>query len=155
MKLQIVSVGQRMPAWVESAAETYLKRMPHECRVTIQEIPAAKRNKQSEVSRMVREEADRIQKAIRPGDHVVALDLSGQNWSTEQLAEQMRGWQGVHPQVSLLVGGPDGLDSQCVAQADQVWSLSKLTFPHPLVRVILAEQLYRAWSLINNHPYHR
>lgn len=155
MKLQILSVGQRMPTWVESAVETYLKRMPHECQVHIQEIPAAKRNKQSEVDRMMRDEADRIMKAVRPGDHVVALDLSGQNWSTQQLANQMQGWQGVQERVCFLVGGPDGLDRDCVRQADQVWSLSNLTFPHPLVRVILAEQLYRAWSLMNHHPYHR
>lgn len=144
-----------MPDWVEAGAAAYLKRMPNECRVRIQEIPAAKRGKQSDLARITHEEGERLIRAIQPASHVVALDLGGQPWSTADLAEKMRAWQGVQQHVCFLVGGPDGLDRDCLARADEAWSLSPLTFPHPLVRVILAEQLYRAWSLLNNHPYHR
>ncbi len=93
--------------------------------------------------------------AIGKGDRVVALEVGGKNWSTEQLAEQAENWQMSGQNVSLLVGGPDGLAPECLAQADQKWSLSGLTLPHPLVRILLAEQIYRAWSIIQGHPYHK
>jgi 23S rRNA (pseudouridine1915-N3)-methyltransferase len=93
--------------------------------------------------------------AIGKGDGVIALDVLGKAWSTEHLAEQIKSWQMSGRNMSLLIGGPDGLSEACLQRAEQRWSLSALTFPHPLVRVILAEQLYRAWSINNNHPYHR
>lgn len=93
--------------------------------------------------------------AIRPADRVVALDLSGKAWSTPELAGQLENWSMDACDVSLLIGGPDGLDPRCLARADQRWSLSNLTLPHPLVRVLLAEQIYRAWTITQNHPYHK
>lgn len=93
--------------------------------------------------------------AISDRDRVVALDVKGKPWSTEQLASHLRDWQLGGDNISLLVGGPDGLAEECLARADQRWSLSALTLPHPLVRIVLAEQLYRAWTINNNHPYHR
>ena len=93
--------------------------------------------------------------AIPRGDRVIALDLSGASWTTEKLSNQLEGWMHSGSGVSLLVGGPDGLATECLSRADQRWSLSALTFPHPLVRVILAEQLYRSWSVMTHHPYHR
>lgn len=93
--------------------------------------------------------------AIDNSDYVVALDVTGKAWSTEQLSDQVSQWQMLGSNMALLVGGPDGLSDDCLARAQQRWSLSKLTFPHPLVRVVVAEQLYRAWTLLNNHPYHR
>ena len=93
--------------------------------------------------------------AIPSGDKVIAMEVLGKEWSTDQLADQTGQWRMDGYNVSLLVGGPDGLDPRCTARADQTWSLSRLTLPHPMVRVILAEQIYRAWTLMNNHPYHR
>ena len=93
--------------------------------------------------------------AIPAGDKVIALEVLGKAWSTENLADQTANWRMDGYNISLLVGGPDGLDPRCTARADQAWSLSKLTLPHPMVRILLAEQIYRAWTLMNNHPYHR
>jgi 23S rRNA (pseudouridine1915-N3)-methyltransferase len=94
-------------------------------------------------------------KAIPKGCRIVALDVGGKAWSTEQLSDQLGQWMGAGPDIALLVGGPEGLAEACLQQADGRWSLSPLTLPHPLVRVVVAEQLYRAWSLLRNHPYHR
>jgi len=93
--------------------------------------------------------------ALPENDYVVALEVGGRNWSTEQLADQLKNWQASGRDVSLLIGGPDGLASECQQLADQQWSLSNLTLPHPLVRIVVAEQLYRAWTVLQNHPYHR
>lgn len=155
MKLTLLSVGQRMPSWVEDGLNEYLKRMPRECNVAVQEIALGKRSKTTDLIRCVQDEGERMLKAIKPGSYVVALDLTGKNWSTQALADKMQAWQGTHEQIYFLIGGPDGLDARCLARADETWCLSNLTFPHPLVRVILAEQLYRAWSLMQGHPYHR
>ena len=103
----------------------------------------------------MREEGERILAAIPDNHHVVALDVKGKAWSTEQLAQQLAHWQADGRDVSLLVGGPDGLTDDCLQRANQRWSLSALTFPHPLVRIVMAEQLYRAWAVLQNHPYHR
>jgi 23S rRNA (pseudouridine1915-N3)-methyltransferase len=114
-----------------------------------------KRGKNADIIRAIAEEGEKMQEAIPASNRVVALDLSGKHWSTEQLSETLARWLADGRNVSLLVGGPDGLAPACLNRADERWCLSTLTFPHPLVRIILAEQLYRAWSLLNNHPYHR
>jgi len=155
MKLQIVSVGQRMPQWVNQGVDEYLKRMPQSCSLSLRDIAMGKRGKQADIARLVREEGERMLKVIKPGSHVVALDVQGKSWSTQSVADKLGSWQGEIEHVYFLVGGPDGLSPDCLARADERWSLSKLTFPHPLVRVILAEQLYRGWRLLNGHPYHR
>lgn len=144
-----------MPAWVQTGSDEYLKRMPQECRVEIQELPAGQRGKNADIPRAIRQEGDRMLAAIPKDCRVVALDVKGKAWSTESLAQNMQEWMSDGRDVALLVGGPDGLDERCLKLAQQRWSLSALTFPHPLVRVIVAEQLYRAWSVINHHPYHR
>lgn len=155
MRLRLLAVGTRMPDWVERGFAEYAGRLPRECRLELVEIAPAPRgrNDSPEVSRRV--EAERIDSRLRPGDHVVALDVAGRALSTEQLAGILEQWMAAGRDVALLVGGPDGLHDACVGRAAQRWSLSPLTLPHPLVRVIVAEQLYRASSILRGHPYHR
>ncbi len=155
MKIHLIAVGNRMPPWVEQGYGEYAKRLPPECRLNLIEIASAKRGKNVDVSRLMRDEGQRILAALPKGCRVVALEVNGKSWSTEQLADQLEGWLQQGSDLALLVGGPDGLDPACRERADQLWSLSPLTLPHPLVRVVLAEQLYRAWTILQNHPYHR
>jgi 23S rRNA (pseudouridine1915-N3)-methyltransferase len=155
MKLNMVAVGTKMPSWVTQGFEEYSKRLPRECALQLFEIAPAKRGKTAQPEQWKKEEATRILSAI-PSDHfVIALEVTGKSWSTEKLATEIEGWLQDGRDVSLIIGGPDGLDASCLARADQKWSLSELTLPHPLVRVVLAEQLYRAWTVIQHHPYHR
>jgi 23S rRNA (pseudouridine1915-N3)-methyltransferase len=154
LKIKIISVGHKMPDWVESACAEYLKRMPREATVEIVEVKPDKRaaGKNSEVVQEA--EAKRILEVVGK-DYLIALDERGQEVSTLQLAERMKAWLGGGRDVALVVGGADGLHPDLKARADWLWGLSKLTLPHGMVRVLLAEQLYRAWTVINHHPYHR
>ena len=156
MRISIIAVGTRMPAWVQQGVEEYDRRLPRELGVRWLEIPLAPRNRKGADARepSAREGASLL-KAIPDGDRVVALDVHGARLSSGQLADRLRSWQMSGDNYSLLIGGPDGLSEDCLARADQRWSLSDLTLPHPLVRVLLAEQLYRAWTITVNHPYHR
>jgi 23S rRNA (pseudouridine1915-N3)-methyltransferase len=155
MHIQLICVGNKMPGWVSEGYAEYAKRLPRECELILREIAPGKRGKNADIARAVDDEGKAMSAAIPASDRVIALDLSGKEWSTAQLAESLASWLADGRNVSLLVGGPDGLAAGCLARADERWRLSALTFPHPLVRIILAEQLYRAWSLLNNHPYHR
>lgn len=155
MKLKILAVGQKMPSWVSTGYKEYEKRMPRECSLELLEIQPAKRTKQSNLAKVTEEEGKKILSLIKGSDHVVALEVMGKQWSTMGVAKKLSTWQGVNPSIIFIIGGPDGLSEDCLKRANEQWCLSKLTFPHPLVRVILAEQLYRGWSLMNNHPYHR
>lgn len=144
-----------MPEWVSQGYNEYARRMPPEMPVELVEIPMAHRGKNPDIPRLMQREADSILSAVGPRDRVIALEVGGRSWSTEKLASQLENWQQDGRDVSFLVGGPDGLADTCRTRADQLWSLSSLTLPHPLVRILLAEQLYRAWSVTRNHPYHR
>ncbi len=155
MQINLIAVGTRMPAWVSDGYHEYARRLPRECTLVLTEIALGRRSKAQPVARAVEEEGQRMLAVLRARQQVIALDVEGRGWSTPQLGEQMRDWLREGDDVSLLVGGPDGLAADCLQRAAQRWSLSPLTLPHPLVRVLLAEQLYRAWSLINGHPYHR
>ncbi|MBU2967566.1 23S rRNA (pseudouridine(1915)-N(3))-methyltransferase RlmH [Amphritea sp. 2_MG-2023] len=155
MKIRLIAVGTKMPSWVIEGVNEYQKRLPNEFALDIIEIPLGHRGKGADLARAKRQEGELMLAAIPKGDQVIALEVGGRNWSTEQLAEQAEQWQMSGRNVSLLVGGPDGLAPECVALADQKWSLSGLTLPHPLVRILLAEQLYRAWSILQGHPYHK
>ena len=155
MKIKIIAVGTKMPAWVETAFNIYAQRLPKDCCLELIEIPVAKRSKNQLADKWKEKEGQLILKAIEPSDWVVALEVNGQNWTTEKLAQQITSWQGRGCNIVLLVGGPDGLSQECLSRAQQKWSLSALTFPHPMVRVILSETIYRAWSVTVNHPYHR
>lgn len=144
-----------MPGWVEAGYQEYAKRLPAECALHLTEIEPGHRGKGTPVERAMTDEGQRMLKAIPKGAAVIALDATGEPWSTERLAELLRSWLAEGRDLAWLVGGADGLAPACLARAERRWSLSRLTFPHPLVRVILAEQLYRAWSLVQGHPYHR
>lgn len=155
MKISILSVGARPPQWVQAGVEEYTKRMPPECRVELVEIPLGKRAKGMPTDRIREQEGERILAAVPKGARVVALEVQGRPWSTEQLAGRLEDWQQEGRDVALLVGGPDGLAPACRERADELWSLSPLTLPHMLVRILLSEQLYRAWSITRGHPYHK
>ncbi len=155
MRLSVICVGGKMPGWVSAGVEEYDKRLPRELGLQWQEIPLARRGRGSQPEALRQAEGELILKAIPSGDRVIALDVQGKHWSTEELAQQLSGWQMSGDNYSLLIGGPDGLSRQCLERAERRWSLSTLTLPHPLVRIILAEQLYRAWTITANHPYHR
>jgi 23S rRNA (pseudouridine1915-N3)-methyltransferase len=146
MKIHLLAVGTRMPEWVEQGYVEYAGRLPRECTLNLFEIPAGKRGSHADVARLVRAEGERLLAAVPAGSRRIALD---------ELAEQLSGWLREGRDPSLLIGGPDGLDAACRDRAERIWSLSRLTLPHPLVRVVVAEQIYRAWSLLHNHPYHR
>jgi 23S rRNA (pseudouridine1915-N3)-methyltransferase len=155
VRLRILAIGTKMPDWVESGCNEYLKRLPPELRIEVVELPLGKRGKGADIQRAILREGEAMLKAIGERDQVIALEVQGKSWSTGDLAVNLQHWQGSGDNVSLLVGGPDGLAPACLARADSRWSLSPLTLPHPLVRVLLAEQLYRAWSINAGHPYHR
>ena len=155
MKLKLLAVGTRMPGWVESGCTEYGKRMPPELRIETIEIALGARGKNQPASKAIEKESQALLKVIGDQDFVVALDVLGRSMSTEKLAANLSDWQMNGRDICLLIGGPDGLSSECLARANMRWSLSDLTMPHPLVRIVLMEQLYRAWTINANHPYHR
>lgn len=154
MKLRIISVGHKMPAWVELACNEYIKRMPRELSVEIVEIKPEKRAAGNNAENIQAIEAKRILE-VAGKDFVIACDERGQELTTSNLAEKLKSWQALARDVSFIIGGADGLHSCVKQRADFVWGLSKLTMPHAFVRVLLCEQLYRAHSINQNHPYHR
>jgi 23S rRNA (pseudouridine1915-N3)-methyltransferase len=155
MQINLITVGNRMPGWVQQGYDEYAKRLPRECELVLKEVAPGKRGKNSDVARIVKDEGDRMQAAIPQGAHIVTLDMPGKPWTTPELALAMQRWMACGQNVALLIGGPEGLSDSAKQLARESWSLSRLTFPHPLVRIVVAEQLYRAWSIIHNHPYHR
>lgn len=155
MRLLVVAIGTRMPAWVEDGYQEYAKRLPAHCRLQLIEVQAYKRAKGADIERALREEGQRLLAAVPAGARIIALERSGRAKTTEQLAKDFQAWLAAGTDVALLVGGPEGLDPDVLRRSHEHWSLSELTLPHPLVRVLLAEQLYRAWSLIQGLPYHR
>lgn len=155
MQIHLIAVGSKMPAWVELGYQEYAKRLPPECTLRLHEIPAGKRGKNADIARLTRQEGEKMAAGIPKGARVVALEVAGKAWSTEQLSGRLDSWMSEGGDVALLVGGPEGLEPALSASADERWSLSPLTLPHPLVRIVLAEQIYRAWSILKGHPYHR
>jgi len=155
MRIHLVSVSARVPAWVSAGYEQYATRLRGEVSLQLHEVALARRGRGDSAASLMRDEARRIATALPTGTHRVALEATGSQWSTEQLRDQLDRWLAGGRDVTMLIGGPDGLDPALSASCEQHWSLSKLTLPHPLVRVIVAEQLYRAWSLLRGHPYHR
>ncbi len=155
MRINVLAIGTRTPDWVSAGVETYRKRLPKHIQLEFRSLPAETRNRSSAADRSRQIESDRLIKAIPAAAHTIALDEHGDAWSSTQLAKQMEHWMANSPQVALLIGGADGLSDSCKERADKLWSLSPLTLPHALVRVVLAEQLYRAWTLVQGHPYHR
>ena len=154
MRARLIAVGDRMPAWVTAGYDEYTKRLSRELPLELVEISTKGRG-QREPSRAIADEGVAMLAAIPKGAHVVALDGRGKPWSSEELAQQLKRWRMQGSDLAFLIGGPDGLAASALERAQQCWSLGPLTLPHPLVRVVIAEQLYRAVSLLGNHPYHR
>lgn len=144
-----------MPDWVTRGFEEYQRRFPRDMALELIEIPAGKRGKNADIVRILNKEGEQMLATIPKSNHIVSLDLPGKNWTTPELASALSKWQLDGRDVSLLIGGPEGLSPACKAAAHQSWCLSALTLPHPLVRIVVAESLYRAWSVNTNHPYHR
>ena len=154
MKLRLIAVGTRMPAWVTAGFEDYAQRLPRELKLELVELPLAVRGKNADLERAKHSEGEKLLERSRDS-HRVMLDERGAAWTSTDLATRLKAWMQNGRDVSLLIGGPDGHSAEVQKLADERWSLSKLTLPHALVRVLVAEQLYRAWSLTANHPYHR
>jgi len=155
MHLLVAAVGQRMPRWVNEAWTEYSRRMPSNLGLSLREIPLAKRGKNADIRRLKAAESQALYNAIPARARVIAMDVRGRSWTTEKLAENFEDWLSDGRDVGFLIGGPDGISADIMQRADTRWSLGPLTLPHPLVRVVLAEQLYRAWTITQNHPYHR
>jgi len=155
MRIRLISVGSKIPSWVHEGFQEYRKRLDRGPGLELVEIPLAHRGKNPDIKRLMQQEGEAILKQIQPSDWVIALEVNGKDWTTEILAMNLQSWQDEAKEVVLLVGGPDGLSDACRQRANQQWSLSRLTLPHPMIRVMIAEALYRAWSLNIGHPYHR
>lgn len=155
MQLRIIAAGTRMPDWVTAGWKQYAGRMPDSCRLELLEIALVHRGRGISDAKAKEKETEKMMTAVQPGHRVVAMEVTGRSLSTEQLAEQLTRWREDSRNVDLLIGGPDGLSTAATERADEAWSLSPLTFPHGLVRILVAEQLYRAWTILQGHPYHR
>ena len=155
MRIHLIAVGTRMPGWVETAFADYASRMPRECSLQLLEIAPGQRGKNADIARAKQAEGEKILKAIPRDAYVIALDERGEALTSTGWGEALKSWLQMGRDVCLLVGGPDGHAPEVLARADRKWALSKLTLPHALVRVLVAEQLFRAHSLLINHPYHR
>ena len=155
MRVVLAAVGHKPPAWADEAYADYAKRFPPDCRLDLKAVKAEPRTAGKTAVQMMAAEAQRLESAVPKGARRVVLDERGTRLTTRQLADRLKAWQADGRDVALLVGGPDGLDATLKASADETLRLSDLTLPHAMVRVLLAEALYRAWSLGTGHPYHR
>lgn len=155
MRIYLIAAGTRMPSWVQQGYEDYAARLPPECKLLLKEVPLGASRAGGDARKAMQEEGVRMLAALPEGAAVMALDVRGKALDTEGLAKQLNKWLQEGRDQALLVGGPDGLAPECLAKAAFKWSLSPLTLPHGLVRVVVAEQLYRAWTTLKNHPYHR
>ena len=154
MRLHLIAVGTRRPAWEREGFDCYARRLPRECALELIEIPVARRGG-GDPAPQVSQEGDAMLRRVPKGARVIALDERGKAFTTRELASRLQAWLQEGRDIALLIGGPDGLAADCRAAADLDWSLSPLTLPHGLARIVVAEQLYRAWSLLCGHPYHR
>jgi len=155
MKIQLINVAQKMPAWVDMACDDYLKRMPREITLKLVTVPLAARKAKQPADRQKQRESELIIDKLAPGSLNLALDERGQPWSSRDWSQQLQRWMLEFPQVNLIIGGPDGLSQQCLDRCQHQVSMGRMTMPHALVKVVLLEQLYRAWSILQGHPYHR
>jgi 23S rRNA (pseudouridine1915-N3)-methyltransferase len=154
MRIRLIAIGTRMPKWIEEGFADYAQRLPRELKLELVEIPVEHRGKNADIARLREAEGEKLLKAAGEA-RVIVFDERGESLDTIAWSKALKGWMQEGRDVALLIGGPDGHAAAVHARADARWSLSKLVFPHALVRVIVAEQLYRAWSLLTNHPYHR
>ena len=155
MKLIVVAVGVRMPDWVNTAWKDYAKRLPQDCALELIEIKPEPRTSGKTAAQLMAAEARRIEAALPASCHRVALDERGKDLTTVQLSARLEHWRSMGQDIAFLIGGPDGLDPDLKRQCPEMLRLSALTLPHPMVRILLGEQLYRAWAIMTGHPYHR
>ena len=155
MKLEVVTVGNRPPSWLRDGLDEYRRRIPKEWGLSLREIPLPKRRKGALTQALVRTEFEKIRSISVPHSRKVVMAATGKIWSSEDLASHLGNWLKDYQMVQFFVGGPDGLDKDLLDSADDIWSLSRLTFPHAFVPVLILEQIYRAWTMIKHHPYHR
>lgn len=155
MKISLIAVGQGFPKWLETGYQQYCVRLPCEWGFKLIEVEAEKRVKNQPVLAAVQREDKRLLAKIPSGSFVVALDEKGELWDTVTLSQKLKGWLQTQSTLCFLIGGADGFSSDCLARADTTWSLSRLTFPHLLVRLMVIEQLYRVSTILSGHPYHR
>ncbi|WP_440617926.1 23S rRNA (pseudouridine(1915)-N(3))-methyltransferase RlmH [Cysteiniphilum sp. 6C5] len=156
MKIKLLSLGEKMPAWVQEGVNEYQKRLTgSSIQLQVIELPIAKRTKTGTVDGWLAQEAKTVLSKLNEQDHLVILDVQSKLISTEELAQKMESWQQNTPNIAILIGGPDGIDNSIKRLAKEKISLSKMTFPHPIVRIIFAEQIYRAWTILQGHPYHK
>jgi 23S rRNA (pseudouridine1915-N3)-methyltransferase len=155
MRIKLIAVGNKMPAWVQTAFSDYQKRLRPNISLDLIEINGCQSNQRNDQQRVLNKEGEQILKAIKADEHVLALDVAGTPWSSQGLAHELALWKQDSLKVTLIIGGAEGLSPACLQRSQQRWSLSKLTFPHQLVRIIISEQLYRAECILKNHPYHK
>lgn len=155
LKITIITIGNKAPDWVNQGYSEYAKRLSKYCQLNLIELPVSHRSKNISLEQAKKSESSLIASKINPQDYVIALELTGKQYSTESLAELINTISLNNSSIAIIIGGPDGLDYSAFKKIDLKLSLSNLTLPHPMVRVILAEQLYRTFSLTNNHPYHK
>lgn len=155
MRIHLLAVGKQMPAWVQQGFEEYRKRLPSQCELVLHEISAGRRGKNSDIDRILRDEGERLLAAVPARARVIALDRMGRQLNSPGLAAELERAMQEGEDWAWLIGGPEGLSPHCLQVARSHWSLSALTLAHPVVRVVLAEQLYRAWSIVQGLPYHR
>lgn len=155
MKINIIAVGKNMPSWVSDGYAEYANRMPPDYRVQLIEIAPITRTKKSDIHKIIAQEEAKISAAIPKGCYCIALDRIGKTGDTKTLAKRLQTWHDSQQEICFVIGGPEGLSEAFLKIADEIWSLSAMTLPHPLVRIVLSEQIYRAWSITINHPYHR
>ncbi len=154
MRVRLLSVGTRMPEWIIAGVHDYARRLPRQWAFALKEIPVSRRRPPDPEPGRI-DEGERLLTALSGDTHVVALDERGDHWRTAELAAKLNTWMQFGQDLTFMIGGPDGLSQACIERANERWSLSALTFPHALVRVIVLEQLYRASTILRNHPYHR
>lgn len=155
MFIRVVAVGTRMPAWVDAALDDYARRLPGDWRVEWREVRAEPRGESGHPEAWLRREAERIRAAVPAGARLVVLDERGSDLDTVRFARRVGAWREQARPVAIVIGGPDGIDAALGREADETLRLSSLTLPHAMVRVLLAEQIFRAWSILAGHPYHR
>ena len=155
MQIDLIAVGKRMPTWIETAVKEYIKRLPKNIPFNLIEITPAIRSKNNNSENFKQQEQEKIETALSSNSIIIALDEKGKSISSQNLANQLQTWIDEQQHISLIIGGADGLSEPLKKKANQTWSLSTMTLPHGLVRVMLVEQIYRAWSITQNHPYHR
>ncbi len=155
MQIHMLAIGKKMPDWIDAGFKEYQRRLKTTMPLNLIELATTRKSNSQDSKTVIREEGEKLLSAIPDGSWVIALDEHGKQWDSKGLASQLEKWAGHSSNIALMIGGADGLDKACLDRADQTWSLSPLTLPHAMVRVVVTEQIYRAWSLNNNHPYHR